>query len=60
MNVRPRRPEGERLVRPAGLPRPDDETLYAEFYRRTAGEDPPAELVALFREVLEEVADASA
>jgi exonuclease SbcD len=60
VNVRPRRPEGTRSERIDGEPRPDDEVLYADFYRRTSGEDPPEDLLALLREVLEEAADATA
>jgi len=60
VNVRPRRPEVARSERAEGEPRPDDEALYAEFYRRTNGEEPPGELLALLREVLEEAADATA
>ncbi|MGZ5343516.1 MAG: exonuclease SbcCD subunit D [Actinomycetota bacterium] len=60
VNVRPRRPEGAKTERVDGTPRPDDEALYAEFYRRANGEDPPKDLLALFRDVLEEAADASA
>jgi exonuclease SbcD len=36
------------------------EELYAEFYRREHDEDAPDDLLVLFREVLEEAADASA
>ena len=36
------------------------EELYAEYYRREHDEDAPAELLALFRDVLEEAADATA
>lgn len=60
VNVRPRRPEGDRTPRPEDAPRPDDEALYAEFYRRTNGQDAPDDLLTLFREVLEEVDDATA
>lgn len=60
VNVRPRRPEGHRTPRPEDAPRPDDEALYAEFYRRTNGQDAPDDLLTLFREVLEEVDDATA
>ena len=34
--------------------------LYAAFVRATTGEDAPAALVELFRDVLEEAADATA
>lgn len=60
VHVRALRPEGARTERPADAPRASDEELYAEFTRRTTGEDPPPELLALFREVLEEAADAPA
>ena len=60
VNVRALRPEGRRTERPDGAARPTDEELYAEFTRRSTGEDPPPELVALFREVLEDAADATA
>jgi exonuclease SbcD len=59
VNVRPRRPEGVRAEPAEGPSRRDDEALYAEFYRRTQGEDPPEDLLALFRDVLEEAADAT-
>jgi len=36
------------------------EELYAEFYRREHDEDAPDDLLALFRDVLEEAADATA
>jgi hypothetical protein len=35
------------------------EELYAEYYKREHDEDAPAELLALFRDVLEEAADAA-
>ena len=60
VNVRPLRPSGDRIPRRATMSRPSDDDLYAEFYRREVGEDAPPELLALFREVLEEVADAPA
>ena len=60
VNVRALRPEGRRTERPDGAARPTDEELYAEFTRRATGEDPPPELVALFREVLEDAVDATA
>ena len=59
VNVRPYRPPGERRARFGG-PRPSDEEQYADYYRRDTGEEPPSDLLGLFREVLEEVADASA
>ena len=60
VNVRALRPEGRRSERPSGADLPTDDELYAEFTRRTTGEDPPPPLAALFREVLEEAADAPA
>lgn len=60
VNVRAARPDARPTTRPAGEARPSDEELYAEFVVRTTGEDPPPELVALFRSVLEEAADAPA
>lgn len=60
VNVRALRPEGRRTERPEGAALPSDDELYAEFTRRATGEDPPPDLAALFREVLEEAADASA
>jgi hypothetical protein len=59
VNVRAQRPAAERRVRSAGE-RPTDDGLYAEYVRGTTGEDPPDELVALFREVLDEALDATA
>ena len=59
VNVRPYRPAGERRPRSTG-PRPGDDEQYADYYRRDTGEEPPPGLLELFREVLEEVADASA
>jgi len=56
-----------RAQRPAGADRDrmskdhrSWEELYAEYYRREHDEDAPAELLALFRDVLEEAADATA
>ena len=60
VNVRPERPAGERRERRAGGPRPTDDEMYAAFCREIVGEDPPVELLTLFRGVLEEVADATA
>jgi hypothetical protein len=40
--------------------RPTDEGLYAGYVRRTTGEEPPPDLLALFREVLGEALDATA
>lgn len=59
VNVRPQRPEGVASQRLQGAPRPSDEELYAEFYRRDAGEEPAQELLALFRSVMEDI-DATA
>jgi exonuclease SbcD len=60
VHVRARRPQApEVATRPAGA-RPHDDELYAEFVRRTTGGDPPAELLTLFRAVLEEALDATA
>jgi exonuclease SbcD len=39
--------------------RPSDDDLYAAFVRAATGEDAPAELVQLFRDTMEEVADAA-
>jgi len=39
--------------------RPSDDELYAAFVRATTGEDAPAALVELFRDTMEEVADAA-
>jgi exonuclease SbcD len=39
--------------------RPSDDELYAAFVRATTGEDAPPALVELFRETMEEVADAA-
>jgi exonuclease SbcD len=60
VNVRAERPAGERRPRPEGAERPGDDEQYAAFYERETGEPAPQELVALFRSVLEEVADATA
>jgi DNA repair protein SbcD/Mre11 len=60
VNVRTSRPPGGRTERREGAPMPSDEDLYAEFVLRTTGEAPPPELVALFRLVLEDAADAPA
>ena len=40
--------------------RPPDDELYAAFVRATTGEDAPAGLIQLFRDTMEEVADATA
>lgn len=60
VHVRAQRPAGDRVTRPVGAERPTDEELYAEFVRRETGADPEPELVTLFREVLDEAADATA
>jgi len=59
VRVRAERPAAQRRER-TGTDRPGDGELYAAFVRATSGEDAPEPLVALFRDVLEEVADASA
>lgn len=58
VNVRAQRPTGDRPSTERGVRRSDEE-LYAEYYRADTGEDPPAGLATLFRQVLEEVADAT-
>jgi exonuclease SbcD len=59
VRVRAERPATARRTRREITDRPSDDALYAEFYRATTdGQDPPAALLALVREVLEEVADA--
>jgi DNA repair protein SbcD/Mre11 len=60
VNVRPFRPERDRRSRTAGAPRPGDQEQYADYYRRDTGEEPPEALLGLFREILDEVADATA
>ncbi len=60
VNVRAQRPAGERTVAATRGVRPDDEELYAEFYRADTGEEPPPGLTTLFRAVMEEVGDAPA
>lgn len=59
VNVRAESPAVERRERPSGE-RPTDEALYAAYVRETTGEEPPAELLALFNEVLDEALDATA
>ena len=59
VRVRAQRPAGERRERLSEGHRSWEE-LYAEYYRREHDEDAPDELRALFREVLEEAADATA
>ena len=57
--MRALRPEGERPQQVAKGGRSKDQ-LYAEYYEREHGEPAPEELLTLFRDVLEEAADASA
>ena len=59
MKVRAWRPEGERRERRRKGHRTCDE-LYADYYAREHAEAAPDELLALFRDVLEEAADATA
>ena len=60
--VKRRAPSGRRRPNAIGSRRPHRswEELYAAYYRREHGEDAPDELLALFRDVLEEAADATA
>jgi exonuclease SbcD len=60
VNVRPFRPPRERRAGLTGDVRPSDQDQYADFYRRDTGEEPPDALLGLFREILDEVADATA
>jgi hypothetical protein len=60
VRVRAERPVAERRQRHDPAQRPSDVELYTAFVRAVSGEDPPADLVALLREVLEEAADAPA
>jgi len=59
VKVRALRPTTDGAERPVKGHRAWDE-LYADFYRREHGGDPPARLVAMLREVLEEVDGATA
>jgi exonuclease SbcD len=59
VRVRTERPAVQRRERVGGA-RPDDADLYAAFVRATNNDDAPEPLLALFREILEEVADAPA
>jgi DNA repair protein SbcD/Mre11 len=59
VHVRAQRPSGASGDRLAKGHRSWEE-LYAEYYRREHDEDAPGELTALFRDVLEEAADATA
>jgi exonuclease SbcD len=58
VRVRADRPVQVRRERSADA-RPSDDELYASFVRATTGAEPPAGLVQLFRETMEEVADAA-
>ncbi len=58
VRVRAERPIQARRERSIGA-RPSDDELYAAFVRATTGEDAPAELAQLFRDTMEEVADAA-
>ena len=58
VRVRPERPVQARRERSTDA-RPSDDELYAAFVRATTGDDAPPELVQLFRETMEEVADAA-
>jgi exonuclease SbcD len=60
VRVRADRPTAERRTTRAAAERPSDVDLYEEFVRTTTGSDPPAALLDLLRDVLEEAADASA
>jgi exonuclease SbcD len=60
VRVRADRPTAERRTTRAAAERPSDVDLYGEFVRTTTGSDPPAALLDLLRDVLEEAADASA
>ncbi len=58
VRVRAERPIQARRERSTDA-RPTDDELYAAFVRATTGEEAPAELVQLFRDTMEEVADAA-
>jgi DNA repair protein SbcD/Mre11 len=58
VRVRAERPAQARRERSVEA-RPSDDDLYAAFVQATTGEEPPAALVQLFRETMEEVADAA-
>jgi hypothetical protein len=58
VRVRVERPVQARRERSADA-RPSDDELYASYVRATTGEEPPPGLVQLFRDTMEEVADAS-
>jgi exonuclease SbcD len=59
VNVRAARPRSDPSERSEVPMRPSDEELYAEFFRADTGENPDDDLRALFRGVMEEVADAA-
>lgn len=56
VNVRARRPDASPSASAAttGDPPPSDDERYAEFVRRETGADAPAELLTMFRDVLDE------
>jgi DNA repair protein SbcD/Mre11 len=58
VRVRAERPVQTRLERSTDA-RPSDDELYTSFVRATTGEDPPPALVQLFRDTMEEAADAA-
>lgn len=58
VRVRAERPVQARRERPTDA-RPSDDELYASFVRATTGEEPPPALIQLFRDTMEEVADAA-
>ena len=58
VRVRAERPAQARRERSADA-RPPDDDLYAAFVRATTSEEPPAALIQLFRDTMEEVADAA-
>jgi exonuclease SbcD len=60
VRVRAARPAIERRERTAGGDRPPDDELYGAYVRASTGEDAPPALLTLFREILEEAADAPA
>lgn len=60
VRVRAERPAAERRAPAVDGERPTDDQLYAAFVRATTGEDAPEALLALFRDVLDEAADATA
>ena len=60
VNVRPYRPPGERRAALRRNAARATRSSTPTIFRRDTGEEPPSDLLGLFREVLEEVADASA